>query len=106
MRQRVDRPVCTIDRPERARLLGAAVHPLGAGHGKKNVFPHYASKPLLFGFARTAIFPEQTLATAHGLASGLGSRRNWSRLLAGTYTEHISTCEWPGDARHAARRFS
>jgi hypothetical protein len=55
---------------------------------------------------RPALTEAEQMATSGGLASGLASRRNWSKQLARTYTGHVSNLDWPGDARHSARRFS
>ena len=63
------------------------MYPWGAGHGKKNVFRIIASKPLLFGVARTAIFPGTDIDQRPWACLGSGVSRKWSKQLAGTYTE-------------------
>ena len=72
--------------PGAGRLVGSYRSPFGGRPRQVECVSASCFEAIVFWLARTPIFPEQTLATARGLASGLASRRNWSKQLSGTYT--------------------
>lgn len=104
-----DGAVNALSRLAAGRLASGSDDPPGGRPRQEECVSASCFEAIVFWLARTPIFPEQTLATARArpwACLGPGVSPELVQTAFGNVYKQKSKCEWPGDARHAARRFS